>query len=62
MHIFMGVMCSRNLGWFGKVLRSVLGFEKSFGKNENREVFWWGSHLKSVVCIMYGPQKIFFYG
>jgi hypothetical protein len=35
MHIFMGVMCSRNLGWFGKVLRSVLGFEKSFGKNEN---------------------------
>jgi hypothetical protein len=29
------VMHSRNLGWFGKVLRSVLGFEKGFGKNEN---------------------------
>jgi hypothetical protein len=29
------VMHSRNLGWLGKVLKSVFGFEKGFGKNEN---------------------------
>jgi hypothetical protein len=31
----MGVMHSRNLGWFDNVLRSVLGFEKGFEKNKN---------------------------
>lgn len=41
--------------WFGNVLRSVLGFEKSYEKGKKMIIDVMGAHLK-IFCI-WGPQK-----
>jgi len=40
----------REMGWFGKILVSILGSEKSLQKGKIWELIWWGPHLKIVVC------------